>query len=42
MKHYKRLLGVLLAAGMGLSLLTGCQSSQPAGGSTAADKAETG
>ena len=42
MRHYKRIVSTLLAAGMGLSLLTGCQSGQPTGGTAAAEKTETG
>ena len=41
MRHYKRIVSTLLAAGMGLSLLTGCQSGQPTGGTAAAEKTET-
>ena len=41
MRHYKRIVSTLLAAGMGLSLLTGCQSGQQTGGTAAAEKTET-
>ena len=38
MRHYKRIVSTLLAAGMGLSLLTGCQSGQQTGGTAEAEK----